>query len=77
MDVVRSCDCSACVQFVCRCCGLNWRRNYDGCQSVCEVCLESETQREREHDRGRERESRLDEGVLDETTEVELLAASA
>ena len=39
---------------------------------------ERDTEREREHDRGgRERESRLDEGVLDETTEVELLAASA
>lgn len=40
---------------------------------------ERDTERERETTTGRERErdSRLDEGVLDETTEVELLAASA
>lgn len=38
---------------------------------------ERDTERERARQGERERESRLDEGVLDETTEVELLAASA
>lgn len=46
---------------------------------ICVRSLLRERDRERERARqgGRERESRLDEGVLDETTEVELLAASA
>jgi hypothetical protein len=46
---------------------------------ICVRSLLRERDRERERARRgeRERESRLDEGVLDETTEVELLAASA